>query len=348
MRRITIILAACIIFAPVQALFSQTDSTMREGEVEIHINQALDLFSRGEYVQSIALLDNVLLMDPGNQRASDLKESIVELYKLELYATEEDTEQSYNGERPDFSIKESDEPENTEDEKLEKPDFSVRSDEDLIVHPEETRTYFELSLYPNLVLPWDIGEDSVVFPDKSGYSGSFNAKADLFLRPWDRSFGISGAYSLFMLDPAEGGFATNRLNVVDAMFTFRTFFSEEVDSKIIFKLGLGYRGYFSVGYNFYTVERDYLNGFNMGVNLEAPLLYLIWEREFLKRIILDLDMNLLFFPELSTLNLFDFKINTEFRFGNFSAGIHFGAYSVITDDLIEYMWMTGVNINFYF
>ncbi len=348
MRKITIFLSALILFLFAQGLFSQSDSSMREGEVEIHINQALDLFSRGEYIQAIAILNNVLLLDPGNQRAADLKESIEELYNMELYAEEEDSEQSYYSERPDFSIKDTDELEKPEEEELEKPDFSVRSEEDQIIHPEDTRTHFELSLYPSLVLPWDIGEDSVVFPDESGYSASFNVKADIFLKPWNRSFGIAGAYSLFLLDPAQGGFASNKLNVVDVMFTFRTFFSEEIDSKIVFKLGMGYRGYYSNGYDFYSVERDYLNGFNMGVNLEAPVFYLFWDREFLKRIILNLDMNLLFFPELSSLNLFDFKMNTEIRFNHFSTGIHFGAYSVITTDSIQYMWMTGVNFNFYF
>lgn len=347
MRKIIIFLAALILVVSAPGLFSQTDSSMWEGEVEIHINSALDLFSEGEYLRAIAILNNVLLIDPGNQRAADLKESIEELYNMELNIGDEDLVQSYDSERPDFSMNDSDELEKQEEE-LEKPDFSVRSEDDLVIHPEDTRTHFELSLYPNLVLPWDIGEDSVVFPDESGYSASFNVKADLFLKPWHRSFGIAGAYSLFLLGPVNGGFASQKLNVVDAMFTFRTFFLEEIDSKIIFKLGMGYRGYYASGYNFYSLERDYLNGFNMGVNLEAPLLYLFWDKDFLKRIILDLDMNLLFFPELSSLNLFDFKINMKFRFDHFSTGIHFGAYSVITSDSIQYMWMTGVNINFNF
>lgn len=333
----------------VSNLYSQVDPYLINEEIELNIDKALDLFSSGEYDQAIIILKEVLTIDPTNKRASDLIESITELYLMEVN-TDENQEQSYITEKPDFRINDPfDESsrENNEDE-LEKPDFSVRDENDQLRQPEESRTVFELSLSPNLVLPWQIGVDSVVFPEESNYSGSFSVKADYFLNFWDRIFGISGAYSIFLLNPEEGGFASDQLHVIDAMVNFRTFFSETYDSRIIFKLALGYRGYFSNGYNFYSIDKNFLNGFNMGLNLEAPLLYLFWDVDFFKRIVFDVDMNLLFFPELNTLNLFDFKINGEIRFNNFSTGIHFGAYSFITPETVEYLWMTGLSINFYF
>jgi hypothetical protein len=328
-------------------LHSQADPYFLEEDIEEIINQALDFFSNGEYLKAIEILSSVLLVEPANKRASDLIKSIGELYEMEIDSSD-GTGQDYITERPDFSINDPLKKEEPADEDLEKPDFSVRDDEDNLLLPEHTRTVLEFSLSPNLVLPWEIGEESVVFPDESDYAGSFNAEVDFFFNSWNRIFGISGAYSLFLLNPDEEEFASNQLHVFDAMFNFRTFFSETVDSKIIFKLALGYRGYFSRGYDFYTIDRTFLNGFNMGINLEAPLLYLFWEEEFLKRLVFDVDMNLLFFPEVNTLNLIDFTVNSSLRFNHFSAGIHFGAYSVITPDKVEYMWMTGLNINLFF
>ena len=86
----------------------------------------------------------------------------------------------------------------------------------------------------------------------------------------------------------------------------------------------------------------------MGIALELPILYLFLERDILKRIILDLDMNLLFFPEFSTLNLFDFTVCGEYRFKHFSAGIQFGAHTVITSEQVVYIWKTGLNFKIYF
>ena len=332
-------------------LYSQADPYLINEEIERNIDLALDFFSSGEYEKAIDILNDVLEIDPTNKRATDLIDSITELYNMEINSNDEE-EQSYITEKPDFSINDPQEDSSAEnsEEDLEKPDFSVRDDEDRLKQPEENRTVFELSLTPSLILPWNIGEDSVVFPDESDYSGSFAVKADYFLNVWDRILGFSGAYSLFLLYPEAESFASDQLHIIDAMVNFRTYFSETYDTKIIFKLALGYRGYFSNGYDFYSIDRDYLNGFNMGINLEAPLLYLFWDQEFFKRLVFDVDMNLnlLFFPELNTLNLFDFKITGEVRFNNFSAGVHFGAYSFITPEDVKYLWMTGLSINLYF
>jgi len=329
-------------------LYSQADLYLLDEEIEENISLALDLFSNGQYQEAIEILNSILLVEPANKRASDLMKSIEELYNMEIDSSYESDSVSVT-EKPDFNINDPEETENPGDEELEKPDFSVREEDDSLLLPEHTRTIFEFSLSPNLVFPWDdIGEESVVFPEESDYSGSLNVESDFFFDMGDRIFGISGAYSIFLLNPAGEEFASNQLHIVDAMFSLRTFFSETVDSKIIFKLGLGYRGYFSSGYDFFSVDRSFLNGFNMGINLEAPLLYLFWDKEFLKRIIFDVDMNLLFFPELNTLNLFDFKVSSKLRFNHFSAGFHFGAYSVVTPVKVEYLWMTGINVSFNF
>lgn len=335
-------------------IYSQIDSSMQESELEVRINRALDYFGEGDYERAITILENVLVIDPDNKRAADLLASIRELYKIET-----DTGNGNNGadqgttERPDFSFQDPQIEEDTPDEgepdeeELEKPDFSIH-DEESLLSPEQTRSIFELSLSPNLVFPWDMGEDSVVFPERGSLSGSFSADIDYFLNAWNRIIGFSGAYSLFLLDPDWGDFPDGQLHVVDALFNFRTFFNEEIDSRIIFKLGIGYRGYFAGGYDFHTIERSWLNGFNMGINLEGPLIYLFVNREGLKRLIFDLDMNLLFFPEINTLNLFDFRINTRLQLKNFAIGVHFGAYSVITTDDVEYIWMTGMNFSLRF
>lgn len=328
-------------------LYSQADLFLDDEVIEENINLALDLFSRGEYQKAIDLLNSILLVDPSNERASDLKLSITELYNMEIDSAEEE-DQVYVTEKPDFSIAEPEEADIPVDEELEKPDFSVRKSEEGLILPEHTRTSFEFDVSSNLLLPWSIGEESVVFPEKSNYSGSFQGEVDVFFNIWDRIFGVSGAYSLFLLNPDGGGPAANQLHTVDAVLNFRTFFSEMDDFKIIFKLGVGYRGYFSNGYDFFNINQDYLNGFNMAVNLEAPLLFLFWDEEFLKRIIFDVDMNLLFFPELKTLNLFDIKISGKLRFDHFSLGLHVGAYSVITQEKAEYLWMTGLNFSLYF
>ncbi|MBI9100429.1 MAG: hypothetical protein JEY91_18250 [Spirochaetaceae bacterium] len=336
---------ALVLSFSIHSLIAQMDSYLMEEEIENSINLALDYFSSGQYEQALMTLENVLAIDPVNKRAIDLRTSILELYNIE-YNTSEDkgTGEADVTEKPNFTTNDSEE--ENGDENLEKPDFSVREEDSQLVQSEDTRTAFELSLSPNLVLPWSISEESVVFPSESGRSVSFNIEADYYFPAWDRILGLSGVYSLFLLDPEDQGFASSQLHVIDVMIDFRTFFMETPDSKIIFKLGLGYRGYFSRGYEFYSIDLDSLNGFNMGVNIEAPLLFLFWDREALKRLIFDVDINLLFFPKISTLNLFDFKITSELQFKYFSAGIHFGAYSVITPVDVEYIWMTGLSFRF--
>ena len=344
-----------LLFISINYLAAQVDPYLINDEIDAKIALSLDHFSNGEYDEALALLYQVLDMDPVNKRANDLIESISELYKMEKDTDSEDTEdQEYIISRPDFNINDTTENgqdpegENQDDENLEKPDFSVRDEDDDLIQPEETRSRFEFSLSPNLVLPWNIGEESVVFPLVSDYSMNINGSLDYYLNFWDRIFGLRAAYSLFLLNPEESELASDLLHVVDIMASFRTFFSESIDTRIILKVALGYRGYFSQGYNFYTINRTYLNGINMGVNLEAPLLYLFWDKEFFKHLIFNADMNLLFFPEMNTLNLWDFKFNGEYRFKNFSAGIHFGAYSVITPDEVEYLWMTGITFKLFF
>jgi len=49
---------------------------------------------------------------------------------------------------------------------------------------------------------------------------------------------------------------------------------------------------------------------------------------------------------VSTLNLFDFKLEAKYQFDHFAAGLHFGAYSIITPDESKYIWMTGLNFSF--
>jgi len=333
-KKITLLISFHIFLSAV-SLFSQIDPYMVSEEIEEKIDLALDAFSSGDYEEALRILNLVLEIDSTNQRAKDLIESINELYNIETDRTDDNDEEPYITERPDFNIKEP--PSENPDEELNKPDFSVRNDDSDLLQPEDTRSFFEFSFSPNLVLPWNIGEDSVVFPLESGYSTSFNGDINYYFKMWNRIFGFNGSYTLFLLNVIDEGFAADKLHVVDVMFSFRTFFLETLDSRIIFKFSVGYRGYFSNGYDFFVVEKRSLNGFNMGVNLEAPLLYLFWDREILKRIIFDVDMNLLFFPEQNTLNLFDFRFSGEFRFNHFSAGLHFGAYSIITSDAAEYL-----------
>lgn len=328
-------------------LYSQTDPPLPEKELDVRIDRALDHFGEGDYEKAISLLENVLVIDPENERASDLLISIRELYEMETGTTGEESSLT---EKPDFSINDPEIPEEDpqEEEELEKPDFSIRDEDNELIQPVQTRSRFELFLSSNLVFPWDNGEESIVFPDEGTHSVSFTADMDMYLNRWNRIIGFAGTYSLFLLDPEGGDFSDSMLHVVDGMISFRTFFREEIDSRIIFKLSAGYRGYFSNGYDFYDVERQYLNGFNMGINLEGPFIYYFWTNQFFKRFILDLDMNLLFFPEINTLNLFDFRLNGRYQFDHFAMGIHFGAYSVITTVDVEYIWMSGLNVSFSF
>ncbi|MDA3811932.1 MAG: hypothetical protein PF518_16565 [Spirochaetaceae bacterium] len=345
-KRIKVIIIFFLLLHSI-TLYSQVDSSLKGEEIEVKIDLALDQFSSGEYQNALVTLNDVLKIDPENKRAKDLIKSINELYNMETKGTAAKENESFVAEQPDFHIvneEKKDEPE----EELDKPDFSVRDENAQLLLPEETRSILEISLSPNLVMPWNIGEDSVVFPIDSGYSMSLNGDINYYFNRWDRILGFNATYSLFLLNTENGGLAHDKLHIVDLLFQFRTFFSETVDTKIIFKFGIGYRGYFANGYQFYTIERSYLNSVNMAINLEAPLLYLFWDREFLKRLVFDIDMNLLFFPELNTLNLFDFKVSGELRFSHFSVGIHFGAYSIITPEKVEYLWMTGASINLFF
>jgi hypothetical protein len=331
----------------VTPLFSQVDTSLLEKEIENKIDEALDFFSEGDYQRSLFLLEQVLDMDPANKRASNLIKSIQELSKIEGESDlTEEPQKTFITEKPDFQINNPNDEEQTEQETL-RPDFSVREKDEDVSHPREKRSKLELSLTPSLLLSWNITEDSVVFPSSGSSAGSFNTKLDYYFDAWNKIFGFTGMYTLLMMDIEEDGLSSDQLHIFDAMLNFRTYFREEIDSRIIFKLSMGYRGYFSNGYTFYTVDKDYLNGFNMGVNLEAPLLYLFFENEYMKRIIFDFDMNLLFFPELNTLNLLDFKLSSELRFKNFSTGVHFGAYSVVTTDDVQYLWMTGFSLNVY-
>lgn len=331
-------------------LTAQVDPPLPDKELDVRIDRALDYFGEGDYETAISLLENVLILDPENRRAADLLISIKELYEMET-GSSVSVDEILPTEKPDFSINDPEvQTEETpeEEEDLEKPDFSIREDEELLIQPEETRSRMDFSLSSNLVFPWDNGEESVVFPDEGTHSASFTADLDYFFNSWNRIIGFAGTYSLFLLDPEGGNFFDERIHVVDGLISFRTFFREEVDSRIIFKLSAGYRGYFAQGYDFYEVERSYLNGFNMGINLEGPFIYLFWNREFFKRVIIDLDMNLLFFPEINTLNLFDFRLNGRLQFNHFAMGAHFGAYSVITTVDVEYIWMTGINVSLRF
>lgn len=351
LKRIALI-SIFLIFYPLYSLFSQVDPDLVGEEIENNIDRALDFFSDGNYEEALRILNEVLKIDSNNSRTHDLIKSINELYKMEIQTdSTEEIETDFIARRPDFTINDPEE-KKTEiitdsDGELERPDFSVRDENQDLTHPKEKRTQFELSLAPSILFPWDISEESVVFPTTGGYSGNFSAKFDYFFSSWDRIFGYSAMYSLFLLDWEDDGIASDQLHIFDAMVNFRTYFSETVDTRIIFKLSMGYRGYFANGYYFYDIERDYLSGFNMGVNLEAPLLYLFWDNELFKRFIVDFDMNLLFFPEINTLNLLDFRINGEIRFSNFSMGLHFGSYSVVTTDDIIYLWMGGMNISLF-
>ncbi|MBB6480825.1 tetratricopeptide repeat protein [Spirochaeta isovalerica] len=317
--------------------------------MDAQINLALDYFGQGDYEKAISLLEAVLIIDPENERAADLLVSVRELYRMEreLSKTNNTDDEEFTAQRPDFSVNPTrdEETDPQEDEELNKPDFSINEEDDL-VQPEETRSRFELIVSPSLVYTWDVGEEGEVFPSVGTYSASVSSEMNYYFSKWNRIVGISGGYSLLLLDPEWGSFADARLHVVDALITFRTFFQEEVDSKTVLRIGAGYRGYYAGGYNFYTLNKGWLNGFNMGVNLEGPLLYLFRSNEGLKKFIMGIDMNLLFFPEMNTLNLFDFKIEARLQFDHFSAGLHFGAYSVITPDESKYIWMNGINFRF--
>lgn len=342
----SVIFFLLLIYSLSFSLYSQ-NSTIPEKELEIRINRALDYFGEGNYEEAIAVLENVLAVDPENERASDLLISIKELYEMEKGTSSSEEENSIETQRPDFSINPSiEEPEVSEpEEELEKPDFSIRDDDENLILPEETRTFLEFSLFPSLVHSWSIGEDAVVFPAEGSYSGSINVSGEYYFPFLDRIIGAAGGYTLFMLDPDWGDFPDGLLHVLDGMISFRTFFLEEIDKRIIFELSAGYRGYFSQGYEFYDIQENSLHSFNMGVNLEGPFLYQFINREPLKNIIFDVQMNLLFFPEISTLNLFDFRGNVLFQLNHFSIGVHFGAYSVITAEDVKYIWMNGINFN---
>lgn len=347
---IRIFLLLMLAFMPLP-LNSQGGTTFSDSEMDVRINEALDYFSNGDYDKAIALLKSILTLDPGNSRAADILLSIEALKQIESGTTAAGTAGGNSQtERPDFSSGNADQDNSGTDSNtsVEKPDFSIRADDSGLVLPEETRSRFELTLSPNLVFPWNIGEGADVFPAEGSYSGSFAADGELFFNPWNRIIGIAASYSLFLLHPQWDGPSPVTLHVVDAMVSFRTFFLEDIDTKVIFKLSAGYRGYFSPVYDFYEVERNYLNGFNMGINLEGPFIYLFVNREALKNLILDLDMNLLFFPEINTLNLFDFQFSLQYRFNHFALGIHTGAYSVITPDQSKYIWMSGLDFNLRF
>lgn len=348
MKISTVLFISIVLLFSSISLFSQTDPYVPFEDIERDIDRALDYFSIGDYETALSILEKVLSMDPLNPRAADLKASIRELYAMESSTTDQEINSEIEEtEKPDFSLNKPEVEENPDAEDVEKPDFSVRDEGEDILQPKDTRSVLEVSISPNLVFPWDVGEEFVVFPEESGYSAGLRADGNYFFKGWNRIFGFSATYSLFLLDYEEEGFASSFLHVIDGMLSFRTFFLETVDSKIVFKLSLGYRGYFSNGYNFYGIERSFLNGFNMGVNLEAPLIYLFWEREFWKKLVFDVDINLLFFPDMNTLNLFDFRVSTEYKLEHFSVGVHFGAYSVITPEKSEYIMMTGMSLNFY-
>ncbi|MBN2659537.1 MAG: tetratricopeptide repeat protein [Spirochaetales bacterium] len=330
-------------------LSAQNGSAVSDEELEAQINLALDYFGQGNYEKAISLLETVLSLAPDNERASDLLLSLRELYRMEkeIGRNGDQAQEPFTAERPDFSINtpEAGEDVPPEDDELEKPDFSIHDEEDLI-QPEETRSRFEFGLFPGFIYPWDIGESGEVLPSSGSYSGSFFSDINYYFKSWNRIIGVSGGYSLLLFNSDQSDFGDTMLHIVDVLFTFRTFFKEEVDSKTVLKIGAGYRGYFAGAYDFYTLGKGWLNGFNMGVNLEGPLLYLFRSRESLKRFILGIDMNLLFFPEMNTLNLFDFRIEAKLQLDHFSAGLHFGAYSVITPDESKYIWMNGINFSF--
>jgi len=339
-----------LFFTSLFSLYSQNNLPAPEDELEAQINLALDYFGQGDYERAIAILETVLAIEPGNKRAADLLSSIKELYRMEQEMDEENGvygDEDFTPERPDFGLDTpGEESENGPEgeEELNKPDFSVHDEEDML-RPEETRSRFELSVSPGLVFEWDIGEGGEVLPPEGDYSGNVSAEVDFFFKKWNRIFGVSGGYSLFLITLEEGDFGENRLHNFDILFNFRTFFKEEVDSRTIFKFGVGYRGYLAGGYTFNTLQRRWLNGFNMAVNLEGPILYLFLNKEPLKRFIMGIDMNLLFFPQVSTLNLFDFKLEAKLQFDHFAAGFHFGAYSIITPEESKYIWMTGLNFS---
>ena len=78
-----------ILFFSTAVLYSQADPYLLEEEIEENINQALDLFSNGEYLNAIEILSYVLLVEPTNKRASDLIKSIRELYSMEIDSADE-------------------------------------------------------------------------------------------------------------------------------------------------------------------------------------------------------------------------------------------------------------------
>lgn len=347
-----IILSLFFLVSILLSLHSQVDPYLTQDEIESSLDRALDTFSSGSYEEALAILNQVLEIDPFNSRAMDLIKSINALYQMEINSEpSEGSDREFITRRPDFNVSEQEknvsDPVSDPLDEHERPDFSIRDDDSDLIHPKETRTKLDFSLYASLLEPWSLSEESVVFPSSGSLTGNLYGKVDYFFDGWDRIFGFSGMYSLFLLDVDDDGLASDQLHVIDAMINFRTFFREEVDTKIIFKLSMGYRGYFSNGYTFYSIDRYDLSGFNMGVNLEAPLLYYFWDYEFFKRLIFDFDMNLLFFPEINTLNLLDFRLNSELHFSNFSTGVHFGAYSVVTTDDVSYLWMAGVNLSLY-
>ncbi len=360
----TVLIISLFLSSVFGKIYSQNDPLPSANSIESKIEQALDYFTQGEYELALNILNQILRNEPENKRASDLVESINELYHIDQNVDNESQKEPIKIERPDFNKdsnednKDSNEDNkdsngdnengNGDNEEMERPDFSVRDDSDDLLLPEDGRTKFELYISPNFLFQYQIGEEGIVFPVSSDLSANFMAGAEYYLELWNRILGFSADYSIMVLNPSDGSFGSTRLHTVDAMLNFRTFFVETFDSRIIFKLGLGYRGYFSGGYNFNSIDRNYLHGINMGVALELPLFYLIWEEEFFKNIIFDVDLNLLFFPDITTFNLFDFTVCAEYRFDHFSVGLDFGAYTVITTEDIEYIWKTGLNIKFHF
>lgn len=338
-----VLVCLCLIFLIVNNVYSQNDPAI-DKDLDLQINQALDYFSDGDYDKAITLLESVLSIDPENQRAVDLLISIKEIYKLEKDSGNPKSTDSedFTAQRPDFSVMD---PNADPAEELQKPDFSVHDKEDLI-RPEETRSKLELDFSPALIFPWNLGKKEGVLPESGSYSVSGSASLDYYFNIWDRIIGLRGGYSLLLFDPVDQGFAGERLHFVDILVTFRTFFKEEVDSKTIFRIGAGYRGYFAGGYDFYSIDSQALHGFNMDVDLEGPLFYLFWDRDGLKKILMGIHMNLLFFPEINTLNFFDFKIDAGLQFQHFYTGLYFGAYSVITTVDSQYIWMAGLSFRF--
>ncbi len=348
--KLKLLLSVLILFSS-SLIFSQTGYLPAETEIDIIIETALDYFSIGEYQKALIELNKILEKDQDNKRAAELYKSINELYIIEeLSGNDEYSEVS---ERPEFNNNSDDkedvsaEDNESEIEELEKPNFSVHEDDENLLLPRDGRSILGLTISPDLVFPSAMGEASVVFPESTEYSLGLNVEFEYFLKKTGRKLGFLTNYSLLLFDINKDSFLSNQLHILDGMLSFRTFFNEIYDSRIIFQVAFGYRGYFPLGYSFSNFDKEVLNGFNFSISLELPVLYIIWEKELLKNIILDLDMSLLFFPEINTLNLFDFKVNLEYRFDKITTGLQFGANTRITKDNIKYMWNGGIIFRFH-